>query len=88
MALMSFKSQHTLVSTRILAVSNGVHAKHLGLRSLFYPICKITFLTNIYCSNPAFLNSQILKISKFKTWNGFTAQIRSAIIRKFKLLHN
>ena len=48
------------------------------IRSLFHRAVNI-------CSNSAFLNQQILQISKFMAWNGFTAQIRSSIIRKLKL---
>ena len=52
--------------------------KTAWIRSLFHRAVNI-------CSNSAFLNQQILQISKFMAWNGFTAQIRSSIIRKLKL---
>ena len=52
--------------------------KTAWIRSLFHRAVNI-------CSNSAFLNQQILQISKFMAWNGFTAQIRSSIIRKLKI---
>ena len=52
--------------------------KTAWIRSLFHRAVNI-------CTNSAFLNQQILQISKFMAWNGFTAQVRSSIIRKLKL---